>query len=191
MLKLVKRIFPVVVIVAGAAFIVGGAYAYDQGSDAEAQIRDELVAQNIVTPDDASIPGVLVDSPATAQSMADIIDQHQREGADGKAYADLGRFKSAADPEDPAGTSVEEEALIGDNGRPVPNPAREIALTATTLRSSLLSAVMAFSVATLVQGLGFFALGVGVIVTGIGVALAGLAFPSLARRFRVQPAEVS
>ena len=37
-----------------------------QGLDAKAEVRAALVAENIVTPDDASIPGVPVDSAATA-----------------------------------------------------------------------------------------------------------------------------
>ena len=57
----------------GVAFLGAGGYAAYRGFDARDQVHDELVAQNITTPDDASIPGVLVDDVATARSMADII----------------------------------------------------------------------------------------------------------------------
>jgi hypothetical protein len=180
-----KKFFPVVVILAGLAFVVGGFYAYNRGDDAEQEVRDELVAQNIVTPEDASIPNEQVDDPETARSMADIIDTHQRESSGGLVYAEMGRFALADDPEDPAGTNNEDEALVGDNGKPVPNPARNTALTASNLRTSLFSSIMAFNVAELVKGIGIFISVSGILIAGIGVALAGMAFPGFGHRLHV------
>ena len=47
-----------------------GGYTAFRGFEAKDMVRTELIAQNITTPDDASIPGVLVDDVATARSMA-------------------------------------------------------------------------------------------------------------------------
>ena len=139
------------------------------------QVQDELVAQNITTPEDASIPNVLVDDVAFARSMAEIIDHHARESSGGLTYSEMGRF--ATPDGDPAGTSNEEEALIGSDGRPVPNNLRTTAFQAAALRTSLFSSVMAFEVSTLVVGIGVLLFVLGIAVGGMGVALAGLAIP--------------
>lgn len=182
-----KKLFPILLMALGVAFLAGGGYATVRGFDARDEVRDELVAQNITTPEDASIPNVLVDDVASARSMAEIIDQHALEGAGGLTYAEMGRFLSAADPEDPAGTSNPDEALLGDNGQPVSNNFRNTALTASNLRTSLYSSVMAFEVSTLVIGIGAMVIVLGLAVGGVGVALAGLALPRFAEKVHVQP----
>jgi hypothetical protein len=57
---------------------------------------------------------------ATALSMADIIQHHAAEGANGVTYAWMGRF--AVESSDPAGTN--NTALKNPNGKPVSNQAR-------------------------------------------------------------------
>ena len=180
-----KKLFPILLIALGVGFLGAGGYATFRGFDARQQVHDELVAQNITTPEDASIPGVLVDDVATARSMADIIDHHALEGSEGLTYSEMGRF--ATPDGDPAGTNDESEALIGENGRPVPNQARNTALTAASLRTSLFSSVMAFEVSTLVVGIGALLVVLGFAIGGVGVALAGLALPRFAERVHVQP----
>ena len=49
----------------------------------------------------------------------------------------MGRFLSAADPDDPAGTSDEAAALMDEEGNPVPNAARDTWITATALSTAL------------------------------------------------------
>jgi hypothetical protein len=180
-----KKLFPILLIVLGVAFLGGGAYTMYRGFDAKDQVRDELIAQNITTPDDASIPGARVESPATARSMADIIDVHARESAGGLTYAEMGRFMAANG--DIAGTSNEDEALLDDSGKPVPNALRNTAFQASALRTSLYTSVMAFEVSRLVIGLGVLILALGVAVLGVGVALGGLVIPSLAKKVHVDP----
>ena len=143
------------------------------------------MAQNITTPDDASMPGVLVEDVASARSMADIIDHHALEGSGGLTYSEMGRF--ATPDGDPAGTSDEALAATDANGRPVANQARNTALTAASLRTSLFSSVMAFEVSTLVMGIGALLFVLGFAIGGVGVALAGLALPRFAERVHVQP----
>ena len=180
-----KKLFPILLMVLGLAFVAGGGYSLLRGFDAKDQVRDELVAQAITTPDDASIPGVLVDDAASAESMADIIAVHADESTGGLTYAELGRFMAVDG--DPAGTSDESQALLDDNGRPVPNAARNTAFQASALRTSLYTSVMAFNVADLVIGIGVMIVVLGIAVGGVGVALGGLAIPALARKLHVEP----
>ena len=79
------------------------------------------------------------------------------------------------------------EAVLGNDGRPVANPLRNVAFQASSLRTSLYTSVMAFNVADLVVGLGLMMAVLGVAVGGVGLALGGLAIPSLARRVHVEP----
>lgn len=155
----VKKVFPIVLMVLAAAFLAAGGYTVFRGLDAKDQVRSELIAQNITTPEDASIPNARVDDEATARSMAEVIDKHAREATGGLTFAELDRE----------------------------DPARDTAFTASTLRTSLYTSVMAFNVSDLVVGIGAMLIVLGVAVGGLGVALGALAIPSLARRLHVEP----
>jgi hypothetical protein len=156
---------------AGLVMIVGGAYALKEGLDARDQVEDKLVAQQIVTPEDASIPNETVDDEATAESMAEIISKHSEEATGGLTYAEMGRFQSAENPEDPAGTSDESEAATDQNGNPISNPQRNTAFQASALQTSLYTSVMAFNVAKLVIGLGVAFILLGLATWAVGVPL--------------------
>lgn len=178
-----KKAFPLALMFIGLMFLAAGVYTVARGFDAKAQVRDELTAQKIVTPDDASIPGVPVVDAATAQSMADIIGYHSLEATGGRTYAEMGRFLAA----DGGDTSDEAEALKDDDGNPIANPLRNVAFQASALRTSLYTSVMAFNVADLVVGLGLAFAALGFVIGGVGVALGGLVIPALARRLHVEP----
>jgi hypothetical protein len=180
-----KKLFPILLIVVGLAFVGGGGYTIYRGLDARDQVRDELIAQNITTPEDATIPNARVDDVQTARSMANIIDVHARESADGLTYAELGRFMAANG--DVAGTSNEADALLDDSGKPVPNGLRNSAFQASALRTSLYTSVMAFEVSNLVLGIGVLLLVLGIAVSGVGIALGALVIPALARKVHVDP----
>lgn len=180
-----KKLFPILLIGLGLVFTAGGGYAAVRGFDARAEVRDQLVAQNITTPEDASIPNARVDDVATARSMADIIDHHALESTGGLTYSEMGRFMTPDG--DPAGTNDPEAAVVGADDKPVSNPLRNTAFQASALRTSLYSSVMAFEVSTLVIGIGALLVALGFAVGGVGVALAGLALPRFARRVHVEP----
>ena len=131
-----KKSLPSIVAMLLSLVLIGtGIVLVAQGFSAKSQVTDELAAEHITTPDDASIPGVPVNSAATAKAQADIIQHHVLGTTEGKTYAELDRE----------------------------DPARATYLSAVTLRTSLMSAYMAFKLADLVTGLGalFFALGLG------------------------------
>ena len=155
-----KKAFPIALVVLGLVFAVAGVYTTVRGFDAKDQVRDELIAQNITTPEDARIPNARVDDATTARAMGDIIGVHALEATGGKTYAELDRE----------------------------DPARATAFNAAALRTSLYTSVMAFNLSDLVIGLGLMIAVLGVAIGGLGVALGGLVIPSLARWFHVSPA---
>jgi hypothetical protein len=179
------RLFPKLVMVVGIIFALGGLGTLGAGIYINGFVVDELSAQNITTPEDATIPNTPVNSIATALSMADIIQHHAADSSKGLTYAQMGRF--AVESGDPAGTNKAEEALKDGNGKPVANNARNTQLTASGLVTSLSLSAMALgaSYGAMALGLGFLVL--GVITAGLGYALLGLITPEMAKRFGLQP----
>ena len=99
-------------------------------------VHRELADEHIVVADDAQHnAGKDVEGPFTAYSQAMVIKTHALEAGNGKTYAEL--------PQD--------------------DPARQTVMTASFLRASLFTSVVAFGVAALVVGLGvlFILLGFG------------------------------
>jgi ABC-type sugar transport system permease subunit len=104
-----------------------------------------LADENITVSDDASyFAGDAVDGPFTAYVQADTIAKHAEEIADGKTYAEL--------PQD--------------------DPRRESVMTASFLRASLFTSVVAFGVAALVTVLGLVLVALGWALRRIGAELA-------------------
>lgn len=177
--------FPKLVIVIGIVFALVGVATVGTGIYINSFIGQQLAAQNIVTPDDASIPNTPVTDIPTALSMASIIQEHSLNFTGGLTYAEMGRF--AVESGDPAGTSNPEEALKDTNGAPVANSARNTQLTATGLVTSLSLSAMAIGVSYGAIALGVaFAL-LGAVIAGLGYALLGLITPEVAQRFGLQP----
>lgn len=113
------RIVGVLSIIAGILLIVAGGVTWGAVS---AKLADE----RITVSEDAAFGGQTVNSPWTAFSQADIINEHALAATDGKTYAEL-------DKEDPL---------------------RATAMNGSFLRASLFTSVVAFGVAALVMGLG-------------------------------------
>lgn len=179
------KLFPRLVIVAGILLAIAGLATSGTGIYIRNFVTQQLVSQNITTPDDASIPNTPVTGIATALSMADIIQEHAANSSNGLTYAQMGRF--AVESGDPAGTSNRDEALLDAAGNPVPNQARNTQLTAAGLVTALSLSAMAIgaSYGAIALGVGFILL--GVVITGLGYALLGLITPDVARRFGLQP----
>jgi hypothetical protein len=169
-----KKAFTIGLVVVGVAFAIGGIYTTIRGLDAKAEVRAQLVAQNIVTPEDAEIPNALVQDAATAHAMANIIGVHAAEATGGETYAEMGRFLAA---DGSGATSDEGLALLDEAGNPVPNPLRNVAFQASALQTSLHTSHMAFNVADLVIGLGLMITVLGFVIGGVGLFLGGLTVP--------------
>jgi hypothetical protein len=183
------QLFPKIVMVIGIAFVIAGLVAAGAGFYTQSFVVQQLEAQNVTTPEDASIPNTPVNSIPTALSMANIIQKHAAGIGGGLTYAEMGRFAAANG--DPAGTSNADEALKDAAGNPVPNQARNTLLTAAGLVTSLSLSAMAIGIAyaAIALGLGFAAL--GFVITGLGYALLGLITPEVATRFGLKPLAVA
>ena len=179
------RLFPKLVIVVGVIFAIAGLITSGTGIYIQSFVTQQLAAQNITTPEDASIPNAPVNSLPTALSMANIIQQHAADSADGLTYAQMGRFAVASG--DPAGTNNADEALMDANGKPVANQARNTQLTAAGLVTSLSLSAMAIgaSYGAIALGVAFTLL--GIVIAGLGYALLGLITPAVAERFGLRP----
>jgi ABC-type antimicrobial peptide transport system permease subunit len=173
----------------GVIFTIAGIVAIGAGIFTNSFVTEQLEDQNITTPGDASIPDESVDDIPTALSMADIIQTHAERITGGLTYAEMGRF--AVPDGDPAGTSNPEEALLNDAGNPVPNSARDTALTAASLVTSLSLSALSIGIAygAILLGIAFVLL--GIVIAGLGYALLGLITPEVAERFGLQPVATS
>ena len=180
----VVRLFPKLVIAVGIAFALAGVAVAGGGLYIRSFVGQQLAAQQITTPEDASIPNAPVTGIATALSMADIIQHHAADSSNGLSYAQMGRFAVASG--DPAGTNTADAAVADANGKPVANQARNTQLTAAGLVTALSLSAMAIgaSYGAIALGVGFTVL--GIVIAGLGYALLGLITPAVARRFGVQ-----
>jgi hypothetical protein len=127
--------FPKIVAV---IMIVAGVIMIVVGGFTYYQVQEELADEKIVVSDDAErFAGEDVTGPLTAYSEAETIKKHASEIADGQTYAEL-----------------EQD-----------DPRRESVMTASFLRASLFTSVVAFGVAFLVMGLGvlFILLGIAML----------------------------
>jgi hypothetical protein len=112
-------------------------------------VRDQLADEHITVSEDADhFAGDKVDGPFTAYSEAETIEKHALEASGGLTYAEL--------PQD--------------------DPKRQTVMTASFLRASLFTSVVAFGVAALAAGL------------GVVFILLGLALLSIYRASRTIPA---
>lgn len=121
----------------GLISIIIGAVMIVAGIATWGAVSAKLAAEQITVSDDAPMfQGQLVTGPLEAFVQADIINTHALAATGGKTYAQLGQD----------------------------DPARATAMTASFLRASLFTSVIAFGVA-------LFAMGVGALAVIIGWAL--------------------
>jgi hypothetical protein len=125
----------------GLLVIIAGALMVVGGVVTWFAVQSQLADENITVSEDASMfAGDEVNGPFTAYVEANVIEKHALDATGGKTYAELSRE----------------------------DPARQTAMTASFLRASLFTSVVAFGVA-------FMAASVGVFLMLIGWALRSLA----------------
>jgi hypothetical protein len=168
--------------VAGAVLIVFGIVAIYMGVDGRNVVRDSIKQEQIFF-GSADDPAVAKHAPQWAEEQvltgdqargfAKVIREHALEGSGGLAYAEMGRFIAADDPNNPKGTSDEEAALKDEEGNPVANSARNTWITATSLSTALNVSYMAEQLALfgIVVGVALLLTGIGFLVLAIGGAL--------------------
>jgi hypothetical protein len=110
--------------------------------------------------------------------------EHTLEATGGLTYAQMGRYQSADDPSDQAGTNDPEAAAKDENGQPIANGARNIWVTETALTTALNMSYMA-------ERLAVFALVVGIALLLTGAGLVILAFAVFGRAEQEEEATVA
>ena len=128
--SLLRHWFWLAPIVLGIAFIGGGLYMVREGRNAQDNVRDSIVQEDITVSADApSFGGETVDSAAKADAQSDVILEHTLAATGGYLYAQIGRYLL---PEGnyvlPSGTFMTPDggttldgalAATDDNGNPI------------------------------------------------------------------------
>ena len=114
--------------------------------------------ENIVTPSDASIPDVPVRGPWTLKSQADIIREHTLKMTGGKTFAEMPRQIPKLDG---GGNPI-----LDTEGKPamVPNTARDIWITSTSLITALNLGIVIYAFSGFVFLFGLFSVWMGSIL---------------------------
>ena len=174
-----KRYWEIGGFIAGGVLILFGVVALFLGANGYNTTRDAIKGEGITfgTADDPAVAkyasqwaGEQVTTGDQARAFAKIMREHTLESSGGLTYAQMGRFQSAAKPDDPAGTSDEEAAAKDASGQPISNGARNLWVTETALTTAL-------NVSYMAEQLSVFGMVVGValLLTGIGLVILALA----------------
>lgn len=169
--------------IAGAVLIVFGVVAIAMGVDGRNTVRDSLKQEQIFFGNAADDEAVAkharqwseeqVVTGDQARAFALVMREHVLESSNGLTYAELGRFQSAANPDDPKGTNDEDAAAKSESGQPIPNGVRNTWVTETALTTALNMSYMAEQLALfgIVVGVALLLTGIGFLVLAIGGAL--------------------
>jgi hypothetical protein len=114
-----------------------------------------------------------IDTGSEAKCFASYMRIHALESTGGLTYAEMGRYQSAASPDDPKGTNDEAAAAKDENGQPISNGARNVWVTETALATALNVSFLAESTALfgVVVAIALILSGIGFIVLALGGAL--------------------
>lgn len=162
-----------VLIVFGVAVIALGIWGFNFTRDhieregiTFGSIEDPAVAEH--APDWAGEP---VDTGRKALAQAEIMREHTLSNTGGLTYAEMGRYVSAADPDDPAGTNDEVAAATDESGQPISNSARNIWVTETALATALDMGFMSemLSIFSIVVGIALLLTGIGFVILALAV----------------------
>jgi hypothetical protein len=173
---------------AGGLLIIFGIAALYLGATSYRLVHDELAQEKIVGSDDMSpegiapgiqeagledvdapdcdVAGEAIDTGAEARCFASYMRIHALEATGGLTYAEMGRFQSASDPANPAGTNDESQAAKDEQGNPVSNAQRNLWVNETALATALNVSYMAEQ--TSIFGI---VVGIALVLTGIGLIL--------------------
>jgi hypothetical protein len=192
-----SRVWQIGGFISGGVLILFGIGALYLGINGYQTVQDELNKEYIVGGSDmapaeiqkaaseAGLPSSInlpscdvvdeqIDTGTKARCFAQYMRIHALEASGGLSYAQMGRFQSAAKPDDAAGTSDETKAAKDENGQPIPNAARNIWITETALATAL-------NVSYMAQQISIFGIVVGIALLLTGIGLVILAFAVFGR----------
>jgi len=174
---------------AGVILIIFGIGTIAIGITGKNTVEDELSQEKIVGSPDMSPEGIApgieeanltvdapdcdvaeepIDTGSEARCFAQYMRIHALESSGGLTYAEMGRYVSASNPDDAAGTNDPSAAAKDADGQPISNAARNTWVTETALSTALNMSYMA-------TGVAIFS-----IVVGVALILAGVGFMLLA-----------
>jgi hypothetical protein len=115
--------------------------------------------------------GEPVETGSQALAFAEIMREHTLASTGGLTYAEMGRYQSAENPEEAAGTNDEAAAAKDENGNPISNGARDIWVTETALTTALNMGYMAemLSIFSIVVGIALLLTGIGFVLLAYAV----------------------
>ncbi len=153
-MKSLLKVSSIFAIITGFILMCGGVWGIS--------ITYKNIAQEkIVTAADASIPNVPLRGPRTLKAQADIIREHTLHTTGGKTYAEMPRQIAKLDTE---GNPVLNEA--GETVM-VPNTARDMWITATTLTTALNLGIFSYVFSGLILFLGLISFWTGVVLSAL------------------------
>jgi hypothetical protein len=189
-----RRIWEIGGFISGVVLIVFGVVALYMGINGYQTVGDELGKEQIVGGSDmapaeiqkaaseAGLPETIelptcdvvdepIDTGGEARCFAQYMRIHALEASGGLTYAQMGRFQSAEEPDDPAGTSDEAAAAQDESGNPISNGARNLWITETALATALNVSYMAeqISIFSIVVGVALILTGIGLVILAFAV----------------------
>lgn len=189
-----RRVWEIGGFISGAVLVVFGAVALYLGINGYQTVQDELNKEYIVggsdmSPDEiragaeeANLPDTIklptcdvvdeeIDTGGEARCFAQYMRIHALESTGGLTYAQMGRYQSAANPGDPAGTSDEAAAAKDEEGNPVSNGQRNLWINETALATALNVSYMAeqISIFGIVVGIALLLTGIGLIIVAYAI----------------------
>lgn len=149
-MKKLLRISSVLAVAAGIVFLIGGAWGI-------CFTYNNIVRENIVTPEDAAISGKPVRGPFTLKAQADIIREHTLRMTGGKTFAEMPRQIPQLD--------ANGQAVLDGSGQPVmvANTARDIWITAITLITALNLGMLTYVFSGLILLFGAISIWTGIV----------------------------
>jgi hypothetical protein len=189
-----RRIWAIGGFGSGALLIIFGVAALVLGISSYNLVHDELSREQIVgsddmtpeaiaeeaqqagLPEDTELPdcdvaGDNIDTGGEARCFASYMRIHALEATGGLTYAQMGRYQSASDPSDAAGTNDPNAAAQDENGQPISNAQRNTWVTETALATALNVSYMAEQTALfgIVVGIALLLTGAGLIILAYAV----------------------
>lgn len=154
-MKNLLKVSAVFAFIAGLIMVIGGVWGISF-------THKNISQEKIVTPKDAEISEAPVRGPMTLKAQADIIREHTLKTTGGKTYAEMPR---TIDKVDAAG-----KVVLGADGKAVqvPNTARDMWITATTLTTALHLGILSYVFSGLFILLGLISFWTGVVLNALG-----------------------
>ncbi len=145
----------------------------DMTPEAIAQEAQDAGLPSSVDLPSCSVANEEIDTGSEAKCFASYMRVHALESTGGLTYAEMGRYQSAANPEDAKGTNDEAAAAKDENGQPISNGARNTWVTETALATALNVSFLAESTALfgVVVAIALLLSGIGFIILSLGGAL--------------------